>query len=311
MRIVSLSPAATAIVRALGLGDELVGISDDAPGEPGDAVIVTAPTRTPVAIDERPGPGASVHERTARRSGAGPAGRLPDAAEIAALAPDLVLLQAGCPACAVRFRPVAQLRSALDPRTSVVSLEPVSLEGAFNAVATVGAMTEAEDEAIGLVEMLRERLAGIEERVLSRRDAGRPPARVVALEWLDPPMTSGHWLPAIVSAAGGWDLLGADDGRPVAVGWEAIRDVDPEIVLLSASGLALADVVRAWEGAPRPAFLGDLRAVRLGSVVALDAAGTFGLPGPDLIDGVATLAEILDPDAFPGFGARGAWVPVT
>ncbi len=311
MRIVSLSASATAIVRALGLEDELVGLSDDLwADEDGVAAIVTAPDRTAGIDDRRPGLGPTVHERSARLSGAGPAARVPDVAAIAALAPDLVLLQAGCPACEVRFRSMAALRSALDPATSVVSLEPVSIEGAFNAIATVGAMTEAEDEALGLVEVLRERLAGLEERVLHRRDAGRAPARVVALEWLDPPMAAGHWLPGIIRVAGGWDLLGADGGRPVAVGWEAIRDVDPELILLVASGLALPDVVAAWDAAPRPAFLGELRAVRRGAVVALDAAAAFGRPGPDLIDGVATLAEIIDPDGFVGVGEPAAWVPV-
>jgi iron complex transport system substrate-binding protein len=310
VRIVSLSPAATAIVRALGLEEELVGLSADDAGAHGEAAVVATSTRHPAALDVRPGAGVSVHEMAALRSGAGAAGIAPDAAAIAALKPDLVLLQSGCPACAVRFPTIGQLRASLGSGPSFVSIEPVSLEGSFNAIATVGAMTEAEDEAIGLVEMLRERLAAIGERVLHRRDAGRSPARVVALEWLDPPMTSGHWLPSMIRDAGGWDLLGADGGRPIAVGWEAIRDIDPEVILVAPLALGLDAAVREWRATPRPAFVEDLRAFRSGSVVALDAAGAFGRPGPDLIDGVATLAEILDPDGFAGIGAPDAWVPV-
>ena len=310
MRIVSLSPAATAIVRALGLEDELVGLSpDDADGS-SDAAVVAASTREPSIVDERARAGPTVHARAALRAGTGAAGIVPDAAAIASLDPDLILLQAGCPACAVRFPSVERLRTALGPGPSVVSLESVSLEGAFNAIATVGAMTEAEDEAIGLVEMHRERLASIGERVLRRRDAGRTPARVVALEWLDPPMTSGHWLPSLIRDAGGWDLLGRDGGRPVAVEWESIRDVDPEVILLAQHGLSLDAVVREWRATSRPAFVDELRAVRDGSVVALDAAGAFGLAGPGLVDGVAALAEILDPEGFAGVGAPGDWAPV-
>ena len=310
MRIVSLSPAATGIVRALGLEDEIVGWcgGDVAPND--DAVVVCASAGEPAIVDARSDAGPSVHELSDRRAGAGLSTIVPDAAAIAALDPDLVLLQSGCPACAVRFPAVRDLRAVLGPHPSVVSLEPVSLEGTFNAIATVGAMTEAEDEAIGLVEMLRERLAAIEERVLRRRDAGRAAARVVALEWLDPPMASGHWLPSMIRDAGGWDLLGADGGRPVVVDWEGIRDVDPEVILVAPIDRSLAAALRDWRAAPRPAFVDDLRAVRDGAVVALDAAGAFGRPGPDLIDGVATLAEILDPEGLAGVGVRDAWAPV-
>jgi iron complex transport system substrate-binding protein len=310
VRIVSLSPAATAIVRALGLDDELVGLAADDAGAGDDIAVVAAATRDPEIADDRPGAGPTVHARAALHAAAGAAGIVPDAAAIAALDPDLVLVQAGCPACAVRFAPVDGLRAALGTGPSVVSLEPVTLEGIFNAIATVGAMTEAEDEAIGLVEMLRERLASIGERVLRRRDAGRAAARVVALEWLDPPMTSGHWLPSMIRDAGGWDLLGRDGGRPVAVDWEAIRDVDPEVILLAPHGSARDAVVRAWRTTPRPAFVDGLRAVANGSVIALDAAAAFGLPGPHLVDGVAALAEILDPDGLAGIGSPDAWVPV-
>jgi iron complex transport system substrate-binding protein len=310
VRIVSLSPAATAIVRALGLEDELVGLTADDVGPGGGATIVAASTRDAAIVDERPGAGPTVHERATRRAGGGAAGLVPDVAAIASLDPDLVLLQSGCPSCAVRFPAADGLRDALGPGPSIVSLEPTSLEGAFNAIATVGAMTEAEDEAIGLVEMLRERLASLGERVLRRRDAGRAPARVVALEWLDPPMTSGHWLPSMIRDAGGWDLLGPDGGRPVPVTWQAIRDVDPEVILVAPHGVALDAVVREWRSTSRPAFVDELRAARDGSVLALDASGAFGLPGPDLVDGLSALAEILDPEGFAGVGAPDAWGPV-
>ena len=92
---------------------------------------------------------------------------------------------------------------------------PTSVEGIFNAISTVGAMAEAEDEAVGLVELLRERLARIENRVLERRLAGAPARRVVCLEWLDPPFAAGHWVPEQVRRAGGWELLGAA-GEPSA-----------------------------------------------------------------------------------------------
>ena len=101
-----------------------------------------------------------------------------------------------------------------------MSLEPETIEGILNSISTVGAFAEAEDEAVGLLELLRERLGTIENRVLERRLAGIPPRRVVVLEWLDPPFASGHWIPEMVRRAGGWELLGAEGARSVETSWE-------------------------------------------------------------------------------------------
>ncbi len=114
--------------------------------------------------------------------------------------------------CAVTADDVrrATRRLGIDP--TIVSLEPESVEGILNSISTVGAFAEAEDEAVGLIEILRQRLAAIEDRVLERRLAGVAPRRVVVLEWLEPPFASGHWIPEMVRRAGGWDLLGSRRG---------------------------------------------------------------------------------------------------
>src|SRR5205814_325156 len=88
--------------------------------------------------------------------------------------------------------------------------------------AEVAGMTEAEDEAVGLVEVMRERLASIENRVLERRLQGVSPRRVVCLEWLDPPFASGHWVPEQVRRAGGWELLGAAGEPARQTTWEQV-----------------------------------------------------------------------------------------
>ena len=88
-------------------------------------------------------------------------------------------------------------------------------------------MTEAEDTAIDLVESLRERLGAVEEKVQARRDANGRSPRVVALEWLDPPFASGHWVPEQIRRAGGWELLGADGDRSTQTTWDAVAEVDP------------------------------------------------------------------------------------
>ena len=162
----------------------------------------------------------------------------------------------------------------------LVNLEPSSIEGIFNTISTIGAMTAAEDEAVGLLEMLREHLADIENRVLERRLDGIRPPRVVCLEWLDPPFAAGHWVPEQVRRAGGWELLGQAGERSVETTWERVRDVDPDELLLMPCGSDAVRTAAEWSVARKPAWLSELRAVREGAVFALDGSSYFSRPGP-------------------------------
>jgi len=171
-------------------------------------------------------------------------------------------------------------------------------------------MTDAEDEAVGLVEILRERLADVEELVAARHDAGRHAPRVVALDGLDPPTSAGLWVPEQVRRAGGWEVLGEAGAPSAAATWEAIADVDPEMLLLVPRGMHLPDVERAWRAMRRPRDWTEIQAVRRGQVFALDAASYFDRPGPRVIDGIEILAEIFDPAAFVDVAPAGSWVPV-
>lgn len=311
MRIVSLLPAATEIVWALGLADDLVGVSHgcDHPAAVVGREVVTRPTA---------GARTATSSLVDAAEGA-PTTGVPGSFEVlfdrvAALRPNLVL--AGPPACGTAGelggaggRDQA-LRDVIDPDATIVTLEPASIEGIFHAIATVGAMTDAEDEAVGLVEILRERLADVEEEVEERRGQGHRPPRVVALEWLDPLVAPGLWVPEQVRRAGGWDLLGSD-GRPATdTTWEAIEDLDPEMILLVPLGMHLADVVATWRSTPRPAGWGELQAARRGQVFAIDGEAYFGRPGPRVVDGIELLAEIFDPAAFVDVAPVASWVPV-
>jgi iron complex transport system substrate-binding protein len=269
MRIVSLLPAATEIVWALGLEDDLVGVSH--------------------ACDFPP---AVVGRAIATR----PSGAV-DAAALAALRPDVVFAGAG------------PRDWDAGPDVTVVVLDPASLEGIFHAIATVGAMTYAEDEAVGLVEILRERLADVEEVAAGRRDDGHHAPRVVALDGLDPLSSAGLWVPEQVRRAGGWEVLGSDGEPGAPVTWEAVAEIDPEMLLLVPRGMHLDEVTRAWSAAPRPSCWAEIQAVRHGRVFALDAA-YFSRPGPRVVDGIEILAEIFDPVAFADLAPEGSWVPV-
>jgi iron complex transport system substrate-binding protein len=233
-----------------------------------------------------------------------------DEAAIAAARPDLILTQELCRVCAVGYEEVNEVARRLDGEVTVLSLEPTSVEGILNTIQTVGAMTEAEDAAIDVVEALRERLRHVNEIVAGRREHGFAPPRVAAIEWLDPPFAVGHWVPEQVRVAGGWELLGAEGGRSVPTTWDAVREVDPEILVLMPCGFDLQKTVAEWTGQPRPEGWDDMRAVQGRRVFAVDGSAYFSRPGPRVIDGIELLAELIDPGAFDGMSPSGSWARV-
>jgi iron complex transport system substrate-binding protein len=310
VRIVSLLPSTTEIVCALGLADELIGRSAacDYPADIAHVPLVTVPAATSGVGGATQG--GALPDRLVHALHAGSEIEDLDVDALVASAPNLVLTHAGCPACALgrqRVEPVLR-EAGLD--ATVVDLAPTSIEGIFHAITTIGAMTEAEDEAMGLLELLRERLSGIEERVQRRRERGATPPRVVVLGWVDPPFGSGAWIPEQVRRAGGWDLLGREGEAFAPTSWSAIGDVDPGHVLLAPAGLHLADSAATWAETRLRADVAGLRAVRRGDVVALDSAAYFTRPGPRVIDGIALLAELFDPQGFVDEAPADGWMPV-
>lgn len=212
MRIVSLLPAATEIVLALGLGEELAGVTHrcEVPPHAGDPLVVTRG-----ALDGAPDT------------------LVEDALQEAA--PDLVIAGEGDGGL-VGTRAVEALYAAAETPPSILTLAPTSVEGVLNGIVAVGAMTEAEDDALGVVEELRERLKGLEEIVMSRRDHGFAPPRVLVLGEVDPPATVGRWIPDQVRLAGGWEILGGEGERPAPTSWEAVRDMSPRSSCCSRAG---------------------------------------------------------------------------
>jgi iron complex transport system substrate-binding protein len=307
VRIVSLIPSATEIVFALGLGEELVGVSEDCDFPPDVRHIRVVSRRTEdlagaTSAEINAAVEASMHDHA-------PLYELDEAA-LAAAAPDLILTQELCRVCAVGYREVNDVARRLDGDVTVISLEPTSIEGILNSIQTVGAMTEAEDAAVDVVEGLRERLKAVEEIVVGRRDHGFVPPRVAAVEWLDPPFAVGHWVPEQVRLAGGWELLGVEGGRSVETSWTAVAEVDPEILVLMPCGFGLAETIAEWDRTPKPAGWADLRAVQEGRVFAVDGSGLFSRPGPRVVDGVEVLAELIDPAAFDGMSMPDTWARI-
>jgi iron complex transport system substrate-binding protein len=295
MRIVSLLPSATEIICALGLRDHLVGISHrcDYPPELDGLAVVT-----------RPG-AAATPDAPPFADEIGPAEL--DVNALVACQPDLIVCRDTGPAPhSLKVRDA--LEGRIDPQ--IIALDPVSIEGIFHAITTIGAMVEMEDDAIELLEALREDLGEIEQHAVLRNDEGIARRRVVVLEGFDPPIAGGFWVPEQVRRAGGWELLGTEGEPPNPTTWEAVRDVDPDMLLMAPAGMTLADAQLAWARVERPDFWQDIAAVRLGQVFMVDP-DLMCRPGPRVVDGVATLAEIFDPDGFIETSPPASWTPLS
>ena len=301
MRIVSLLPAATEIVIALGLDQEVVGVTElcDAPfADPVEGLAIVA--RRPAAWA---GPAAAP-----RGEPGGEPLLVVDAAALLASEPDLVIASDLRSVCATGTRELRAMVAGLDREVEVLALDAVSVEGVMNAVQAVGAMTETEDDAVDIVIGLRERLQAVEAIVVGRRDRGFASPRVAALGWLEPPFGAGWLVPEQVRLAGGWELLGREGGRPPAASWEAVRDLDPEIIVLMPQDLNLPSVVEAWRTLSRPDGWAELRAVRERRLFAVDAAAYFTHAGIRVVDGIEVLAELVDPLAFDGMSPPESWL---
>ncbi|MGO4343014.1 ABC transporter substrate-binding protein [Pedococcus sp. 2YAF34] len=285
MRIVSLLPSTTEILFAVGAGPQVVGVTFecDTPAEARERTIVST-----TAIPE----GLPPHEIDAFVSRAVAAGEdlyHLDAGALSALDADLVVTQDLCAVCAVDVSVVDDALSYLGCRAEVLTIDPHSLEEVLVSVGTLGAASGCGDAAAALVSALRGRLAAVEEAV---RGAARP--RALVLEWTDPAFAPGHWVPEMVTAAGGTSALGTPGKKSVRVTWDAVRGSAPEVVVCAPCGY---DLDGSTALAREAIASGELpHGV---PVWAVDANASFARPGPRLVDGVEALAGILHPDRAP------------
>lgn len=292
MRIVSLLPAATEILFELGLGKELAGVTD-ACAFPPEARLLPVVART---IEDPRGPDASRPRLV-----------LDDVA-FAAAKPDLVIAGGAPRPESVAYRDASEAIDRLGLGAEVIRLDPTSVEGVLNAIQAVGAMTETEDEAMDVAVGLRERLHALERIVLVRREHGFVPPRVVVLEGLEPPIAVGRWVPEQVRLAGGWELLGREGETQTPTTWDAVREMEPEVLVIAPRGLDLHQTREAWDRLPRPEGWETIPAVLSGRVFAVDGPACLDHPGPRVIDGIEVLAELVDPAAFDGMSPPDTWV---
>ena len=294
MRIVSLLPSTTEILFAIGAGDQVVGVTFECDHPPAarERVIVSN-----TALPEGLTP-AQIDDEVRARMAAGEELYRLDAGALHRLDPDVVVTQDLCAVCAVDVSTVDDALTHLGCRADVVTIDPGTLDEVLESIERLGAVTGTSDAAADLVRDLRTRLSNVAVAV-----AGRPRPRVAVLEWTDPPFDAGHWVPDMVTAAGGSNVLGAPGQRSVRVTWDDVAASEPDLVVVSPCGFRLdgatqmaADLVRSGR-LPR-----DL------PVWAVDADAAYVRPGPRLVDGVEALAAVLHPEVVPPRADLAAYV---
>jgi iron complex transport system substrate-binding protein len=283
MRLVSLLPSATEIVYALGLGDDLVGVTFEC-DEP-----QTARAEKTVVVGGRdtsamtPG---EIDEYVRGQLAAGKDLYTLHARALAQLSPDLILTQDLCRVCALPSGHVEDALDYLGCTADVLSLDPHSLTDVLDSILTVGQRAGVPQRAADLVAGLKARLDRVAMAV-----AGRRPPRVAVIEWVDPPFTAGHWIPDLVTAAGGEPVAATPGARSVPSDWAAIAGAKPDLVIVAPCGYHLDGALQQAQAVAQ-ALPGT-------QVWAIDADGIVVRPGPRLVDGVEALAAILHPGAVP------------
>jgi len=300
MRIVSLVPHATELLFALGLGEQVVAVTHecDFPLRARERARVTRDT-LPAGLSAR-----EIDRAVRERTLAGEAIYELDREALAAAKPDLIVTQALCPVCAVSYEDVALLARELTTRPRVIALDPETLGETHADVRTLAEATGRSAQGARLVAQATARIEAVRQAV-----RGRPRPRVLALEWLDPAYVAGHWTPHMIELAGGEDVAGRPGERSYTAGWEALRALAPEVVIVMPCGY---DAPRAHSEALE--YGRSLALLRTRRIVAVDASAYFSRPGPRLTDGVELLGHILHPECLPSApaGARALAVePLT
>ncbi|MDX1661721.1 MAG: cobalamin-binding protein [Gemmatimonadota bacterium] len=303
IRVVSLIASATEIVAALGFADALVGRSHECDWPPR----VTSLPRVTEPAFPTDGTSYEIDQRVKAIVSEALSVYRVDAAALRELEPDVIVTQTQCEVCAVSLSDVegALADWAKGPPPRVVSLEPDSMADVFDDVRKVAEALGEDGRGEALVASMRSRMEAVERRATTR--GVRP--RVACVEWIEPLMAAGNWMPELVEKAGGTSLFGEAGVHSPWMEWEPLVEADPEVLFVSPCGF---DLERTRAELPaltsRPGW-SALEAVRTGRVALADGVSYFHRPGPRLVESLEILAEILHPDAFD-FGWRGvAWEP--
>ena len=287
-RIISLLPASTEIVAALGALEELVAVSHECDYP---ASVAALPRVTTSAVD-RDASSTSIDASVRALAASGQPVFALDAAELVRLAPTHILTQSLCDVCAVSDGDVRDIARVLDPAPRIVTLGATTLDGVWRDIAAIGDAIGRSAEAAALLESIASRLRTVHETLEAAR-APRP--RVAVIEWLDPLFVAGHWTPGLVKRAGGIDVLAEAGAHSVQADVARVRDAAPDLLLFAPCGFDVdrsAREAQALLGTDAWAWAREIHAW------AIDGNALTSRPGPRLADAVEVIAAIVAPALF-------------
>ena len=291
MRICSLVPGATEVVAALGRQDDLIGISHECDFPPSLAQLpvmvrprIESHRLSSIEIDQQVGAlvaaEAGLYEL--------------DETRLLAARPDLIIAQALCDVCAITPLQLKRVVHALSPPPRMLTLSPGRLDDILRDIETIGTAIGREEAGTQLSAALRGRLNSVRATVGAQ--PGRP--RVACIEWLSPLYTAGHWVPDMVAAAGGIDVLAQAGTASRRMDWDTLAASEPEVIVLMPCGFTVPRTKAELASMTAHPQWRHLPAVRRGEVYLVDALSYFSRPGPRLIDGVEQLAAIFHPASY-------------
>jgi iron complex transport system substrate-binding protein len=289
-RIVTLLPSATEIVCALGFEDQMVGRSHECDYP---ASVKRLPALTQPKFDPE-GSSAQIDERVKTIIGDALAVYRVDADALRALKPDVIVTQAQCDVCAVSLRDVEEAVGAWvgGPPPKIVSLAPYSLGDVLNDMGRVALALGAGVTGIEMVTQLQRRMTEIARR--AKEGTSRP--RLACIEWIDPLMAAGNWMPELIAMANGENLFGVAGQHSPWMKFEELATADPDAILIMPCGFDMERAGREIPTLTAHPLWAKLKAVREGKVFLADGNQYFNRPGPRIVESLEILAEILHPE---------------
>lgn len=308
MRIISLLPGLTEICYSLGLGHDLVAVTHEC-DYPAGTQSIPRITRSNLPGHLTTSAEIDQYVRTALAENQ-PLYEL-DVDQLRRLQPDLILTQDLCHVCAVTVDEVHEIADSMDPVPDVVSTQPHTLEDMLKTVRLIGQATGRQATAMAVIAALERRIDRIRGQV-SRTEHRN---RVVCLEWLDPPMVAGHWVPEMVEIAGAMDQFGKPGVLSFEISWQDVIDANPDVIVLMPCGFDVAtaagEVSRLVEQTDViPVEIEQTTAVREGHVCVVDSSAYFSRSGPRLITGIEILTGIFHAELNVGATPPGSFQPV-
>jgi iron complex transport system substrate-binding protein len=296
-RIVSLIASATEIVCALGFEDQLVGRSHECDFPP-------SVRRLPVCTAPKfsvHGTSREIDERVKSLLREALSVYRVDAEKLKELRPDVIVTQSHCEVCAVSQKDVDQaVCDWLDGQPQVVSLAPNGLADVWTSIRQVAEALDVSERGEEAIQALQRRMEAIADA--ARGVAARP--TVACLEWIDPLMAAGNWMPELVEMAGGVNLFGTAGAHAPKLTWDELVTRDPEVIVALPCGWDIAKARQEMAALIQRPEWPQLRAVRDRRVFVTDGNQYFNRPGPRLVESLEILAEVLHPEMF-SFGHRG------